>query len=210
MSGQQGARSTYRHGDLREALVDAGVELARAGGPAAVVLREVTRRAGVAPNAAYRHFSDRDDLLSAVSARCLQRVAHEMGEEIRAATPQAGPVSAEAELDAVGRAYVHFALREPGLFTAAFTVHRDTSVGAATLGGAPGPFAMLSAALDHAVHAGLLAPGRRQGAEALAWSAVHGLAVLLLEGPLRSAGEQQREWMLEHVLAMVRGGLFDA
>jgi hypothetical protein len=39
---------------------------------------------------------------------------------------------------------------------------------------------------------------------------VHGLAVLLLEGPLRSVSEQQREWMLEHVLLMVRRGLFGA
>jgi AcrR family transcriptional regulator len=174
------------------------------------VLREATRRAGVAPNAAYRHFADRDDLLSAVSAHCLQRVAQEMGEEILASTPRTGQVAADAELDAVGRAYVHFALREPGLFTAAFTVHRDTAVGGATLGGAPGPYALLAAALDHAVEAGQLPPDRRPGAEALAWSAVHGLAVLLLEGPLRSVSEQQREWMLEHVLLMVRRGLFGA
>jgi len=61
-------RSTYRHGDLRRALLDAGIELARQGGPDAVVLREATRRAGVAPNAAYRHFANRQDLLAAVRA----------------------------------------------------------------------------------------------------------------------------------------------
>ncbi len=54
-----GGRDTYRHGDLSRALVEAGVELARAGGPAAVALRAATRRAGVSPNAAYRHFADR-------------------------------------------------------------------------------------------------------------------------------------------------------
>ena len=52
-------RSTYRHGDLRRALIEAGLELARVGGPDAVILREATRRAGVVPNAAYRHFEDR-------------------------------------------------------------------------------------------------------------------------------------------------------
>ena len=66
-------RATYRHGDLRRALLDAGVELARQGGPDAVVLREATRRAGVAPNAAYRHFANRDDLLAAVRAAVLWR-----------------------------------------------------------------------------------------------------------------------------------------
>ena len=62
------ARKTYHHGDLRQALVQAGLELARAGGPEAVVLREATRRAGVAPNAAYRHFANREALFGAVRA----------------------------------------------------------------------------------------------------------------------------------------------
>jgi AcrR family transcriptional regulator len=52
-------RDTYRHGDLRRALVAAGVEMARRGGPEAVVLREATRRAGVAPSAAYRRTEGR-------------------------------------------------------------------------------------------------------------------------------------------------------
>ena len=66
-------RSTYRHGDLRRALLEAGIQLARAGGPDAVVLREATRRAGVVPNAAYRHFASRWELLQAVrSADSLQ------------------------------------------------------------------------------------------------------------------------------------------
>ncbi len=59
-------RSTYHHGDLRRALLTATFELARAGGPEAVVLREATRRVGVVPNAAYRHFADRPTLLSSV------------------------------------------------------------------------------------------------------------------------------------------------
>ena len=64
-------RETYRHGDLRRALLDAGVALAREGGPAAVVLREATRRAGVVPNAAYRPFANRDDLFDAVRGAAL-------------------------------------------------------------------------------------------------------------------------------------------
>jgi len=64
-------RSTYRHGDLRRALLEAGIQLARAGGPDAVVLREATRRAGVVPNAAYRHFASRWELLQAVRSAAL-------------------------------------------------------------------------------------------------------------------------------------------
>ena len=56
-------RKTFRHGDLRNALVMAGLEMARAGGPKAVILREATRQAGVSPNAAYRHFTNQAELL---------------------------------------------------------------------------------------------------------------------------------------------------
>ncbi len=55
-------------GAVRDGLVAAGLELARAGGPDAVVLREATRMVGVVPSAAYRHFADRDELLAAVCA----------------------------------------------------------------------------------------------------------------------------------------------
>ena len=67
------ARSTYRHGDLRRSLLAAGIALAQDGGPEAVVLREATRRAGVAPNAAYRHFASREALLQAVRAAALAK-----------------------------------------------------------------------------------------------------------------------------------------
>ena len=60
-------RATYRHGDLYRTLLEAAVALARKGGRSAVVLREVTRQAGVSPNAAYRHFEDLGALLRAVS-----------------------------------------------------------------------------------------------------------------------------------------------
>ena len=68
-------RSTYRHGDLRRALLEAGIALAQAGGPDAVLLREATRRAGVVPNAAYRHFASRLELVRAVRIAALSRLA---------------------------------------------------------------------------------------------------------------------------------------
>jgi len=77
-------RETFRHGDLRNALLEAGIELARQGGPNAVVLREATRRAGVAPNAAYRHFTDREDLLQAVRATALSSLAIAIEDEMAA------------------------------------------------------------------------------------------------------------------------------
>ncbi|HET6740305.1 MAG TPA: TetR family transcriptional regulator, partial [Kribbella sp.] len=65
-------------GDVRAGLVAAGVELARTGGPDAVVLREATRIVGVVPNAAYRHFADRDELLAEVCTAAMNELAERM------------------------------------------------------------------------------------------------------------------------------------
>ena len=65
-------------GAVRDGLIAAGLELARAGGPDAVVLREATRMVGVVPNAAYRHFAGRDELLAAVSAAAMGELADRM------------------------------------------------------------------------------------------------------------------------------------
>ena len=78
-------RETYRHGDLRRALLDAGIALAREGGPTAVVLREATRQAGVAPNAAYRHFANHQALFDAVRAHALGALAQAIEREWRKA-----------------------------------------------------------------------------------------------------------------------------
>src|ERR1700704_718417 len=74
----QGERRRRPRGAVRDGLVAAGLELARTGGPDAVVLREATRMVGVVPNAAYRHFADRDELLAAVCAAAMNELAGRM------------------------------------------------------------------------------------------------------------------------------------
>jgi AcrR family transcriptional regulator len=212
-------RTTYRHGDLRRALLEAGVELARGGGPDAVVLREATRRAGVVPNAAYRHFAGREDLLEAVRAAALSALAVAMETELAAAAhrrrspkPSAAQVAqtARASLRAVGTAYVRFALAETGLFRTAFSAPTAVAGGrdAATAGGSGmNPFQLLGGALDLMVAAGVLPAIRRPGAEYLAWSAVHGLAMLLIDGPLKGADPKRVAGWEQRVLDMVENGL---
>src|SRR6266436_6013454 len=72
------ARRQRPRGAVRDGLVAAGLELARTGGPDAVVLREATRMVGGVPNAAYRHFADRDELLTAVCAAAMGELAARM------------------------------------------------------------------------------------------------------------------------------------
>ena len=76
-------RGPRPRGTVRAAPVEAGLELARSGGPDAVVLREVTRMVGVVPNAAYRHFPDRDALLAAVRDAELRQLAQRMAQGVR-------------------------------------------------------------------------------------------------------------------------------
>jgi len=75
-------RGPRPRGTVRTALVEAGVELARSGGPDAVVLREVTRMVGVVPNAAYRHFADRDAFLAALRDAAVGRLAQRMADGV--------------------------------------------------------------------------------------------------------------------------------
>ena len=210
MSATASERS-YHHGRLREALLVAGLGLARADGPEAVVLRAASRAAGVSHNAAYRHFADRDELLRAVCEQCMSRLAVLMEARIDALPADRDPVAtAWARLDAIGRAYVEFATTEPGWFRTAFAVPPTLDslglgegVGASGLG----PYALLSARLDELVEVGAVPSERRPGAEYAAWSAVHGLSTLLNDGPLRDLPAIEREHALRVVLDTVARGL---
>jgi AcrR family transcriptional regulator len=204
-------RSTYRHGDLHHALLQAGTELARAGGPDAVVLREATRRVGVAPNAAYRHFADHQALLAAVRSAAQATLAASIEAELAKLPPHDDPASAaRARLRAVGTGYLRFAQAEPGLFRTAFSVppdRQDTTSPARADDSGMRPYQLLAAALDGLVAAGVLPPKRRPGAELLAWSAVHGLAVLLIDGPLRGMDDTRTHTIAQRLLDMVERGL---
>jgi AcrR family transcriptional regulator len=204
-------RSTYRHGDLRRALLDAGIQLARDGGPDAVVLREATRRAGVVPNAAYRHFASRQALLQAVRAAALSALAIAMEAELaRIGRRGRAAAAARAGLRAIGTAYLRFAQEETGLFRTAFATPGDPERTAdPDMAGRSGlnPFQLLGAALDGLVQAGVLSPRRRPTAEYLAWSAVHGLAMLVIDGPLCTLPRAQKQDIGRRLLDMVELGL---
>src|SRR5215813_14567333 len=101
------ARRRRPRGAVRDGLVAAGLELARAGGPDAVVLREAARLVGVVPNAAYRHFAGRDELLAAVCAATMREFAARMAAAVaRVRGPHGDPAAARRRLGAIGRAYL--------------------------------------------------------------------------------------------------------
>ena len=200
-SDPSGRRGPRPRGAVRSALVAAGLERARSGGPDAVVLREITRMVGVVPNTAYRHFADRDALLAAVRDEAVRELARRMAN--RMSQVRAGPhtpTGARHRLRAVGQAYLEFARNEPGLFDTAFaaTDHFAPSQGT----DAPGPLEHLQSALDNLVAAGILTSARRPGIEYPTWASVHGLAVLL-RGPLRALTEREKLRLEAQLLAFI-------
>ncbi|GLF98761.1 TetR/AcrR family transcriptional regulator [Streptomyces yaizuensis] len=201
---------SYHHGDLRSALVEAGLRLARDGGSDALGLRSVTRSVGVTPNAAYRHFADWQALVLAVAAEAQDLAARAMRDRMEEATPPPDPATAPPDpaeralrrLRGVGLGYIHFALAEPGWFDLAIL----------TLSGPTGPrlappYQLLLDTLDEAVTAGALTPQRRTDAQWVCWSAVHGFADLATRGPLRRQDRATVDRLAEHVVDSVIGDL---
>ncbi|MGI9163906.1 MAG: TetR/AcrR family transcriptional regulator [Mycobacterium sp.] len=198
---------SYHHGNLRQALLEHAVDLARAGGPDAVVLRDVQRAAGVSNSAAYRHYADRQALLSAVQIHGMTLLGEAMIESM-AAVPTRGPRDrrARARMRATGQAYVDFALAEPGLFRTAFAPggihHTDTAVSPERH-----PFMILRGCIDDLVATGVLTPGRRDGLDEAAWAAVHGLAVLYIDGPLSGADAHRKNLITDRLLDVIADGI---
>jgi AcrR family transcriptional regulator len=163
--------ATYHHGDLHAACLSAALELLEEGGATALSLRAVARRAGVSPAAPYRHYADREALVSAVAAVGYR----ELAERLAAAHPAP---STHAQLASVGVAYVEFALEQPALFRMMFSepCDRDNEERVAA-----------TAAVSLYLREIVARCFPRADPEALApaiWALVHGLAFLHLDGKL--------------------------
>lgn len=205
--------SPYHHGNLRDALVEAAVEVVREGGPEALSLRELARRVGVSHAAAYRHFADREALVDVVAERALDALVATVHRRLARLSDDDPVTVARRRLREIGAGYVEFALAESGLFRLLFTAYPEppegASEGASEEAEKSGddPYGMLNAALDDLVAVGYLDPGVRVGADVTCWSAVHGFAVLNVEGPLRGLSTAERESTLAGLLQGIDRGL---
>lgn len=166
----------YHHGNLKAELLAAGLATVRAGGMDALAARELAREVGVTPAAVYRHFADIEHLRAAVSQAAREQLAMALHVAQDGLPRRRDPArAADERLRAIGAAYVHFAVDEPGLFDAAFAAcgvlpeQPDD----------PSAMGVLVAALDGLVDVGLLDPARREEAPLIAWTSVHGLASIM-------------------------------
>lgn len=166
--------ASYHHGDLAAALVQAAIGLLEEDGSADLSLRAVARRAGVSPAAPYRHFADRDALVSSVDAVGYR----ELAERLSAAS--AAPTSVD-DLGDIAVAYVRFALERSGLFRAMFAERCDPA----------SPERAEAVAVIHdylaSVVAAAVSTSDPEAAATAMWSLVHGLAFLHLGGKFSEA-----------------------
>jgi AcrR family transcriptional regulator len=174
----------YHHGDLRRALIEASLALIAEEGFSALTLREVARRAGVTHAAPYRHFPDKEALLAAVAEEGFRAMATLMRERMDQ-DKESGPLE---RLGACGVAYVLFAVQHPAHFRVMFGPHFSTPKdheGMSKEGGTA--FGLLVQSIVQGQEAGLLREGDPMPLALMAWSQVHGLASLLVDGQLEQA-----------------------
>jgi AcrR family transcriptional regulator len=162
----------YHHGHLREALLQAAIQLIAEVGPAGFTLREVARRAGVSHNAPYRHFPDREDLLAAVAAQGFRELNEAMLEALRHQRSSVG------RLKRAGLAYVEFALRRPEHFTVMFDAAVSKHKTPDSAEAAEHAFGTLVSLVKSCQDEGRLPSGDLHRFALLAWSMVHGIAKL--------------------------------
>jgi AcrR family transcriptional regulator len=184
----------YHHGDLRAACLRAAMDLLEQDGAVGLSVRAVARRAGVSPGAPYRHYADRDALVSAVAAEGYR----ELSAYLSAAHPSP---STPDDLAAVAVAYVQFALEHPALFRTMFSDPCDADSSE-----------RVSATTAIAEYVGALVrrafPSADPDALSIAlWAVVHGLAFLYLDGKLDTSSRQAvADGVRAAVLALVAVG----
>ncbi|HVZ08333.1 TetR/AcrR family transcriptional regulator [Rhodopila sp.] len=194
-SGDGGSsRRGYHHGNLREALLAAAIELIAGKGPAGFTIAEAARLAGVSPAAPYRHFRDAEALLAEVALRGYELFAERLAKAWNAGHPD--PARA---FEALGRAYLAFARDEPAYYAAMFDAQLALETHPDLQAAADRAFAVLREAADRI--AASMPAHRRPPALMIAlhvWALSHGIASLFVRGgPSRRKLPMSPEDLLE-------------
>jgi len=201
--GDKGPRG-YHHGNLKEALIRAALELIAEKGPAGFTFAEAARWAGVSPAAPYRHFRDRDELLSSIAQR-----GFEQFEAVLTAAWDDGRPDTVTAFERLGKAYLAFARDEPAFYSAMFESGLPVDLSPTLQAASERAFAVIRAAAERL--AALVPPGMpRPPAMMMAlhiWSMSHGVASLFARGDAaRRKLPMSAEDLLEaEVLIYLRG-----
>jgi len=198
----RGARG-YHHGNLKEALVRAALELIAQKGPAGFTFAEAARWAGVSPAAPYRHFRDRDELLADVARRGFDQFATALATAWNDGRPE--PFAA---FDRVGKAYLHFARTEPAYYSAMFEAGIPPASSPELREAGERAFAVLRTATERLI--ATMPASKRPPVLMMAlhiWAVSHGIASLFGRGDAaqRSLPMAPEELLEAAVLIYLRG-----
>jgi len=193
----------YHHGNLKEALLRAALELIAQKGPGGFTFAEAARWAGVSPAAPYRHFRDRDELLSNVALRGFNQF-----EVALAKAWDDGRPDTFTALDRLGRAYLDFARNEPAYYSAMFEAGIPLATNSELREAGDRAFAVLRSAAEKLC--GQMPPGGRPPALMVAlhiWAMAHGIASLFGRGDAakRTMPMSAEELLEAEVLVYLRG-----
>jgi len=184
------APDTYQHGDLKEALVQAGLKLLTEGGVESLSLRAAAQLAGVSHAAPYRHFADKDALVAAIAERGFRLLTRSMSDEVARAVRAHAHVDVRARLRGAGVGYVRFALAHPGYFRVIFSgLVPDAAVSAELRAAGDEAYAVLRGLIAEGVAHGTLVAADIDELSLAAWSVVHGLGMLAVNGQLKAWGD---------------------
>jgi AcrR family transcriptional regulator len=201
--GRSGPRG-YHHGNLKEALIRAALELIAQKGPAGFTFAEAARWAGVSPAAPYRHFRDRDELLIDVARRGFDQF-----ESVLARAWDAGRPDAFAALDRIGKAYLQFARSEPAYYSAMFEAGIPPEASPELQDGTERAFAVLRTAIERLI---ATTPVRNRPPVLMMtlhiWALSHGIASLFGRGDAaRRSLPMSPEDLLEAAVLIYLNGL---
>ena len=196
-------KTTYHHGDLRQALIDGAIALIMEQDVSSLSLREVARRVGVSHAAPYRHFQDKEALLAAVAEEGFIGLTEAMNRDIEQTADD--PLE---RLKAAGVAYVQFAIAHPSHYRVMFGRYQGKQ--------APHPeqakagwqaFQVLLKVIEAGQTAGALRTGETMQLAWVAWSTVHGLSILLIDGRLPISQVEDIAALSEFVTRILIEGL---
>lgn len=173
-------KANYHHGDLRRALMDVSIDILKKHEVETLNLRKLAVLAGVSPGAPYHHFADRAELVAAIANEGFELLEGSM----RKATATCAN-EASARLEALGQAYVHFAISHPGYFRVMFRRETHNNATTAMRGAGQRTFQLLCDAITACQQTGSAPAGDPQPLILHAWAAVHGLSTLLVDGDLK-------------------------
>ena len=174
-------KAAYHHGDLRQALIDSALALIQEKQDAKTLsMREVARQAGVSNAAPYRHFADKDALLAAVAVKGFRILTGYLREGVNSV-----PGEPLQQLQASGVAYVKFAIAHPSYYRVMFSAFQPGDAKSPELNEAGlDAFGVLVEVIASGQAVGQVRPGEARQLAWVAWSLVHGLAMLAIERQL--------------------------